>query len=284
LNDVWSTSDGRTFIQENIGTSFLPKRYFSSCVIDSNDRIYTTGGQYDTGNDALPQVFVNDVWTSSIVGGALRPWRRLPTPLWSPRSEHLLISGITPLYNKETLYLIGGLTNSTERATPGAFNDVWSSGDFGLSWELLTREAPFGDRWGHGGFVTSGGAILIIGGSDWLPLGALTVRDVWASFDGGRIWSKCALPSLINDRTFIRGEQGMVLTDTEELVIVSGYYYFPLVNRQNFRDVWSTSFSLSDTDGLRNLCRNQTTAEIQEIERNQDKLIRALKKKRNSLD
>jgi len=133
-------------------------------------------------------------------------------------------------------------------------NDVWASSDYGVSWTRILAAAPWGQRWGHGGFITSGGVLFVLGGSDLTNAVRIqTYHDLWASFDGGRQWTSCTMPTNPTDREFIRGEQGTQFTENEELIILSGYTY-QTDARRDFADVWITNFSFADTEGLKRMC------------------------------
>ena len=74
-NQVWYSSDGKTWKQQDSSESFAPNRYFSSCDLDSAGHIYTLGGVNSDQNNPNGRL-LNDVWSSSIVTG-LRQWRRI---------------------------------------------------------------------------------------------------------------------------------------------------------------------------------------------------------------
>jgi len=68
--------------------------------------LFISGGFSEVG--AFTATLGNDIWVSSTIP-SLRPWRRITNNApWSDRAEHLFISGVTPLYGVETLYVLGG--------------------------------------------------------------------------------------------------------------------------------------------------------------------------------
>ncbi len=108
LNDVWFTSDGRTFTQKTAGAQWSARSEFG-CVW-FNGQYWVMGGKAGNGN------LLNDVWASP--DGAT--WTQQPTPQWSPRAAF----GLT-VFNGQ-MWLLGGQTDD------GASSLLWS-GD-GTNW------------------------------------------------------------------------------------------------------------------------------------------------------
>ena len=59
----------------------------------------------------------------------------------------------------------------------GRLNDVWSSSDGGINWDLVTNSAAWSTRSGHTS-VVSDSKIYVLGGS-----GSIIKNDVWSSSD-----------------------------------------------------------------------------------------------------
>ena len=236
-NQVWQSEDALVWRQVQTDT-FEPERMFSSCDVNSNQLLLAMGGQTDTE-------YLNDIWHATDNGNT---WTRITDKApWAARSEHLVLVGMAPQLRKELVYVIGGF-----QYNPTAANDVWVSSDDGQTWQFVAI-APFEPRWGHGGVITSSGAMMVFGGTSTNTEPFITYHDAWLSFDGGMSWTSCALSSGA-DSVFIRGEQGVGLTAREELLIATGYSFRADGGRTDFRDMWQTQFSLDDISQLAVMC------------------------------
>jgi photosystem II stability/assembly factor-like uncharacterized protein len=106
----------------------------------------------------------NDVWRST--DGGLS-WQRIVfSAPWAPRYDHRVVA-----LQDGTLILMGGRGGSGTTE----FRDVWRSSDGGLSWGLLTREAPWQSRREFEA-VAVRNEVLVMGGI--LSSGQIT-NDVW---------------------------------------------------------------------------------------------------------
>ena len=116
LSDVWSSTDGATWVQAQlIGQTFPARTWHSAQVV--NGRMYVIAGvgntNYDTGSR------YNDVWSSA--DGV--NWRQdAAAAPFAPRGLATVIA------NGNELWLIGGFGF-------GTFNDVWRSAD-GANWRV----------------------------------------------------------------------------------------------------------------------------------------------------
>ena len=264
-NQVWYSSDGKTWRQQDSSETFAPNRYFSSCDLDKAGHIYTLGG-VNTDQNTPNGRLLNDVWSSSIVTG-LRQWRLITARAqWSPRAEHLVLVGDAPVLQKEIIYVIGGITSWVvvgNELVQRYSNDVWASSDGGLNWIRL-EDAGFAPRWGHGGLITSEGVLLVFGGADSTDgtyAAMYQYRDVWASFDGGRSWGQCSVGTTAGQSTWIRTESGVTLNSEGHLLSVAGYAFGAVGQggRTDFNDVWVSSFSVegaAGADTLATLCNS----------------------------
>ena len=254
-NAVYRSTDGLTWTAQQ--STFSPARFFSSCDVDEAGHVYVIGGNAVVNGQS---VLLNDVWQGSVRSGEGQ-WRRLTEAApFAGREEHLVLVAYSPAVKREVIYVIGGEVEclNTDCSDSRDGNDVWASSDQGVSWALLTATPPFGGRWGHGGVVTAHGALVIWGGSTSSTgyyQDTFTYREVWASFDGGYTWNSCALPSQLQDRLFIRTEQGAALNSRGQLVLTAGYAYAENGQFQvRYRDVWRSSFSLNDDRALADRC------------------------------
>ena len=260
-NQVWYSSDGKTWKQQDPALSFTPTRYSASCDLDASGHIYTMGGINKDQNNPTAGQLVNDVWSSSIVG-PLRAWRRVTASAgWPRRAEHLVVIGESHVLQKEIIYVMGGLTELSADMTSRATNDIYASSDGGVTWVPIVTNSLWGPRWGHSGFITAAGVLVVFGGSNsdtGLWSDQYTYDDVWTSFDGGSNWSQCRLPDGGGDeRSFVRHKAGVALTEDEEMVIASGIFYPRGAGPDGtieYTDVWKTPFKLSDTADLATRC------------------------------
>ena len=241
---VWTSDDGLHWSKMPEPT-FSPGRYFSSCDVTRQQHLLTMGGY---SLNAL----LNDVWSWS--GGA---WKRITAQApWAARGEHLVVIGEADALRVELIYVMGGTVRND--AAQEQSNDVWASSDEGASWVQITANAAWGPRWGHVGAITAAGVLLVLGGLNnedpTQPNRQTTYKDMWASFDGGYSWGKCDVRDG-DTNAFIRGEQALALTDAEELLLGTGYLWDGEA-RQEFNDLWKSTFSLSNYDALAVMCHS----------------------------
>lgn len=152
-NDVWSSVDGKHWIQETASAGWSPRAFHQAAAF--NDRIYVFGG----GNYVPDYHAKNDVWSSA--DGLT--WRQeTDSAEWHPR---LWFS--SAVY-RDRLWVVGGWT-SPERN----WNDVWSTHD-GRKWERLKTPSKWLARHEHSVFVFKDK--LWIAGGHAAPLNS----EVWA--------------------------------------------------------------------------------------------------------
>ena len=156
FSDVWRSDDlGATWelLLESGGSHWAPRAYFQSVVNDGF--IYVLGGQ-DFGLEENPFCALLEQGLEPPPGLGIDP--DAPCPEFLPTSEF--------------------------------FNDVWRSAD-GVTWELMTADAPWAPRAGLSAAVLDG-AIYVMGGSqndDSSIIGPngperIYYDDVWRSVDG----------------------------------------------------------------------------------------------------
>ena len=255
---VYTSFDGLSWLQSP--AAFSPGRRFSSCDISDRGDVFVIGGHFSAANVAQDRL-LNDIWRGS--GGATIT---IPIPAkytkvtdaapFAAREEHLVLVGYSAGLKREVLYVIGGKVSclSTDCYDGRMSNDVWASSDSGDSWAAITASAPFGPRWGHGGWVTRDGVLLVWGGlntATGLYADTVTQRDMWASFDGGYTWAQCAT----SGTSWIRGEQGVAVNRQGQMVLVGGYAYAENGDFQvRYNDVWRSAFSVENTTALAVRC------------------------------
>jgi len=218
-NDVWSSVDGVTWVQEKPNT-FLNAATFPRT--DWEGRHFAgyhafAGKMWIVGGDANQGHYQTDVWSST--NGAT--WTRTdlhtvqpridpatglayPPEEWAPveiATYGLRTAHVTGVIGNR-LFLMGGqrVSQFVDPVWPGAparaFNDVWSSGD-GAAFTQLTT---VGKVWEPRGFVSE---VVELGGKMWMIGGGLYddptegrpdrqyFNDVWSSSDGAS-WTTSA--------------------------------------------------------------------------------------------
>ena len=171
-NDIWSTTDGKNWIELTANATFSPRRYLKVAVF--NNKIWAIGGIDATSER-------NDVWSSS--GG--RNWSLVTADAgFSPRYDPVVV-----VFDNK-LWVIGGQDDRNNLV-----NDVWFSSD-GNNWTQLTDNAGFSRR---PGFYLSGAVfdnrifIFDVATSKENP----GTNEVWSSSDG-KNWT------LVNDNASFR--------------------------------------------------------------------------------
>ena len=153
-NDVWSSSDGKSWKLETPHAGWSPRAYHQAAVL--NDRIYVFGG----GNYLPEYSATNDVWSSA--DGV--NWQQETSS--APWHERLWFS--TVVYRGK-IWVLGGWSNNPYKN----WNDVWYSSN-GREWTELKTEHIWGVRHEHAAYVFQD-QIWIAGGLQ-PPLN----NDVWA--------------------------------------------------------------------------------------------------------
>jgi N-acetylneuraminic acid mutarotase len=156
VNDVWSTTDGTTWVKVNGNPAFPAREGHGAAVF--NDAMWIVGG--DDANGAR-----TDVWKST--DGI--NWSQQSPAGTVPRTHH----GTAVLNGR--LYIVGGADGPYYGATQ--YNDVWSTAD-GITWRQDTAAAPFPARGLLATFVHNN-ELWFTGG-----LAAGLFNDVWRSSDG----------------------------------------------------------------------------------------------------
>ena len=138
-------------------------------------------------------------------------------------------------YGKEMIYVLGG---HDVDVSPFVLNDVYISSDYGMSFQLITRNAEWPIREGFVCLITESGMMIVQGGSGYTADG--TLSDVWVSFNGGYHWFEL-IPTR---RDNAPRQQSAALLDQEEFLYVLGGESSGGVP---LSDVYRSSFSFSDT-------------------------------------
>ena len=231
--DVYMSSNGG--VSWSLVGNLPGERFLGQAVVDSNDVIYVTMGQYSAGP-------LQDVWSSANQG---RTWQRRAgnsRQVPPPRAVHGSVAGkfrdgtdaIWVMYGWEKGSDITGIGNVYR-------NDVWVSTSLGTAWVQLLAHAPWAARGDCQIEITKSGVIIIAGGiSSASGEDKRQLNDVWASLDGGYSWGQCTENAEFSDRQF----PYTLLDDAGYLYVMGG------VEESNggrqVNDVWKSAFSYND--------------------------------------
>lgn len=168
-NDVWSSTDGKTWSLVNENVPWAPRALHYTAAFQG--KLWVMGGQTMPGFAPAEERFHRDIWTSK--DGV--EWERLTPrePYWSARG---MIGGSVVF--RDRLWILGGGTYDTPTTRIRRFhNDVWSSGD-GVHWEQHLAEAPWPPRQYHD--------VAVFAERMWVLEGYYQSNrnDVWYSADG----------------------------------------------------------------------------------------------------
>ncbi|MBN1578666.1 MAG: hypothetical protein JW913_19030 [Chitinispirillaceae bacterium] len=221
-SDVWSSSNGISWTMLTDAAPF--GKLFGHSTTAFKNRLWVIGGK--TG----PNTFSNAIWNSA----AGVQWKRTATMPFDKRLYHAAV------VFQGKLWVIGGLTDSENEPIR---NDVWSSAD-GIHWNLVAKNAPFAQRYGHGCTVFND-RLVVLGGFNDAVGKQQSFGDVWQSADGGN-WTQTTTAA-----PFAKEQFHSVLTFDNKLWAIGGY------DRENgtdrFNDILFTADAASWTDLTPNL-------------------------------
>lgn len=211
-NDVWSSIDGISWIEQTEHAGFSPRT--GQKVVSFNNTLWLIGGNDRTVDYLIPgddNGRKNDIWSSA--DGVI--WtQQISKASFSPRTGHELIS-----FNNK-LWVIGGDDKN------GLKNDIWSSTN-GITWIRQTANANFSPRADHQ-VVAYNNKLWLIGGSN--------NNDVWSSTDGIN-WTQQTANTNFEARS---GYQVAVFAN--KLWVIGGY------NNSGYKnDVWSSTDGITWT-------------------------------------
>lgn len=178
-SEIWESSDGVnwTIVEKN---SLLGRVGHTTQVL--NGKMYVMGG---FTNYQL-QGYINDViYTTNGSNWTVAT----PNAVWADRANHTSV-----VYDKK-LWVFGGVNASNSSISlyltpfPGPsislplsiYSDVWNSSD-GVTWNLVTSNAPWGPREAHTSVVFDN-KMWVLGGST-AQTGSYLNNEAWNSIDG----------------------------------------------------------------------------------------------------
>jgi hypothetical protein len=138
-NDVWSTTDGRSWTCVTRNVPWGPRALHYTIVHDGY--IWILGGQTIPQFAPEREIFYNDLWRSRDGLG----WQLISDN--QPFPQRGMIGG-SAVFNDRMWVLGGGTYDTDARPDRIFYNDVWSSAD-GIDWTCHTETAAFHPRQYH---------------------------------------------------------------------------------------------------------------------------------------
>jgi PKD repeat protein len=205
--------------QQNGGENWLEPRHDFAAVAMANDSRIVIMGGLEAGQ-TKENVYHNDVRASGDLG---KTWGRQDIDIgWSARRGMTAVvlpdNGIVLMAGREPNGDLG------DRDT----HDVYWSGDYGRTFSVKTREAPWNLRSYHAAVALSDGSIVLMGGKGILVRGG-NRNDVWISRDRGTTWTQ----QTPNASWPARAGASAVSMPDDSIVLMAG-----TDGTQYFRDVW----------------------------------------------
>ena len=176
-NDVWASSDGRTWRHANRDrpVPWGPRVLHHTVAFDGG--IWVMGGQTLPQFAPAPERFYRDLWNSA--DGV--EWTQVAPaePFWPQRG----MIGCSAVLGGRMWLLGGGTYDTPDHPKRLFYNDVWSSAD-GVNWECHVERAPWAPRQYH--------EVAVFDDRLWVLEGSYLAKnrnDVWHSADGVR-WTE----------------------------------------------------------------------------------------------
>lgn len=191
LNDVWSSSDGDTWVQESANTSFPPK--YAHKVLTYDNQLWIIGGRNINDN-----ISKQEVWKS--VDG-------INWTLVTNNADFSNGNSFAAIVFKNRMWKIAGGNNT-----------VYSSTD-GENWNLENSTAAFGERSKHS-VTLFDDKLWLVSGSE--PNKSAPEEDVWYSTDGVEwVLSNENLDYAVNNARTIAYNSGQT-TSSSGILIIGG--------------------------------------------------------------
>jgi len=170
-NDVWTSTDGRTWECLTRNVPWGPRVLHYTLVL--NDHIWVIAGQTVPQFAPATEVFYRDVWKSADGVNWQKVTDKTPWPFRGAVGGNVVFNG--------RIWMLGGGVYDTPAHPPPRllYNDVWSSAD-GINWKQHTAAAPWAVRMYHDVAVFDNKMWVMEG---WSPEKG-NRNDVWYSEDG----------------------------------------------------------------------------------------------------
>ncbi len=219
FDDVWSSADGRNWVQETASAEYYSRAWHKMVAYDS--KLWIIGGETVDGDGN--KVLLDECW-SSANGVAWQIKSQVVSFFARKQMQCTAFNG--------RLWVFGGYgKNSSGSVVP--LNDIWSTVN-GDTWTLEKSNGGFAGRCSFG-MTQFNGRIWLAGGSTKPEVfDAGFYNDVWASNDGLN-WVEI-LPGSAGSAEQFSPRSGHELGTVGGRLFIGGGG-----NRtQNFREVWST--------------------------------------------
>jgi len=184
-NEVWSSADGKDWIQEKANTFHFEGKTFNRFLdwegrhtagyVVYKDKMWIVGGDPNQGH------YHYDVWNSEDGKNwnYVNKKNRVP---WGPRALH------HTLIFQDKIWVMGGQTlPHSADADENLYNDIWCSED-GINWENVAVKTPMWQPRGTiGGNIVFKDKMWIVGGATYETPDhpeRILYNDVWSSPDG----------------------------------------------------------------------------------------------------
>jgi len=182
---------------------------------------------------------LNDVW-KSVDGG--KNWTEANSNCpWEPRVDMAVVGCGLNKKGDFRVLVVGG-----DDWENNFYNDVWESRDFGKTWDLLIKHAPWESRAGHAVVCLANNELLLMGGNvtclkankSFKERDIKRLNDVWSSVDGGSTWQVSTKSASWNPRTLLKAVPS---SDGRGVVVVGGWQASASENQAGIfvlSDVW----------------------------------------------
>ncbi len=218
-DDVWSSADGKAWVQESASAEYYSRAWHSMVVYDS--KLWIVAGETVDGSGN--PVLLDECWSSSN-GSSWQLKSNIVTFFPRKQAQCAVLNG--------KLWLWGGYGKNASGAT-GPLSDIWSTTN-GNSWNYEKSNAGFPGRCGFG-LAVFNGRIWITGGATHPDAFEATFyNDVWASNDGLN-WVEVVTNSAGTSEQFTPRASHSLVGSGTRLYLSGGE------NRTTtYREVWST--------------------------------------------
>jgi hypothetical protein len=240
--DVWSSADGKTWVQETNAAPFGARWLHQSVVYDN--KIWVIGGvtaanglwnnTYSSPDglnwtlvssnapggstssiNVRVTVFNNAMW--AVVAGT--SYSSTDGITWTARSALGAIHSTSfrsyaslTAYNGQLWYMGGSI--GLENMGGNTLGDVWRSAD-GINWTSVTGAAAFGSRYRHSTFVLNN-RLWVFGGQQMIGGVAALSRSAWSTTDGLN-WTQEAQTTQVDDSMFAE-----VIQEAGRVMLIGG--------------------------------------------------------------
>ena len=218
-NDIWSSTDGINFSQQQYNANFSHRSGHEVVVFD--DQMFLIAGFTVTKNGSLTvTINVNDVWTST---DGITWNSKTNNANFAARNGHEVV------VSNNKMWLFAGFDKHTY------YKDIWNSTD-GITWVKQTDNAAFSYRAGHQVVVFNDKFWLIGGVYDDGP-NRTYYNDVWSSTDGIN-WTKVS--DYVDDTKERYFHQALVHDNKIWIIGATNYDTDTKSNASYYNDVYSS--------------------------------------------